>query len=428
MASKAFGSKVPVLPHLTQGMGGIPGEIRDLRNDIEEAFLASETTGNGGTNLIAVDEWVNPLAADAAYVLAAGAAGVAATTVTTMTHGTLPHARNLTVTCDSTGTGEGAVVITGTDINGDTLTESFTVPAADDVAVGNKAFKTVTSVLIPAKTVGMTDLAITVGSGDKLGLGSKAKLRNGVVAKLAEMMDGVVGGSAGAATAVNTGLTLCGHASFTNPKAAELISVVADVLITAVALTILPAGLDYPRKLQVRITDADSSISAGVVTLVGRAIDGSSVTQAIPLAGGTRTVITDGVYASLTTATVTALAGNGAGDNIGIGVGAALGLPIPAGATSVAVFKTCVDSGNEVVAGVDATARAVAPTTAANAAHDYDFWFSYVVTPAQSAHTHPGTVGTLATPTVGAPNGTFLPNTVPNGVHDYALVYERDLS
>jgi hypothetical protein len=428
MSSKSFGSKAPAVPHLLVGTGGLSGEVQDLRRDVEEAFVSQETPGHGGTSVIAVDEWTAPLAANAAYVLAAGAITAVATTITTLTNATLPHARNLTITCDVTGTGEGNIVVHGTDVNGAVLSETFAIGAADGVLTGNKAFKTVTSVVLPAKTVGMTDLAITIGSGDKLGLGSKAKLRNGVVAKIAEMTDGVVGGAAGAATAVNTGLVLCGHASFTNPKAAELVSVVADVLIAAGELTVLPAGLDYPRKLQVRITDANSSISAGTVTLLGRAIDGTAVTQVIQLTGGTRTVVTDAVYASLTTATVAALAGNGVGDNVGIGVGAELGLPIPAGATSVAVFKTCVDSANEVVAGVDATARAVAPTTAANAVHDYDFWFSYVVTPVQSSHTHPGSVGTLATPAVGVPNGTFLPNTVANASHNYAVVYERDLT
>jgi hypothetical protein len=188
-------------------------------------------------------------------------------------------------------------------------------------------------------------------------------------------------------------VTLCGHASFLNPIAAELISVVNDVLL-ADGAQVIAAQPDYPRKLQVRITDGDSSISAGTVTLVGVGIDGSAVTQTINLAGGTRTVITDAVYATLTSATVAALAGHGAGDNIGIGVGAALGLPIPTGAAGVAVTKTCVDSVNEAVAGVDATARSVAPTTAANAAHDYDFFFKYTVTPTQAAHDHGAATGT----------------------------------
>lgn len=36
------------------------------------------------------------------------------------------------------------------------------------------------------------------------------------------------------------------------------------------------------------------------------------------------------------------------------------------------------------------------------------------------------TNGVLAAAATGAPNGTYLPNTVPNGTHDYAIYYEFD--
>ena len=48
----------------------------------------------------------------------------------------------------------------------------------------------------------------------------------------------------------------------------------------------------------------------------------------------------------------------------------------------------------------------------------------------QAAHTHPGggsVPGTYTVPAVGLPNGTYTPTDAPNGAHDYALVYERDL-
>ena len=190
MSSKSFGSSAPAVPHLIVGQGGLSGEIHDLRSDIDVAFLLTETPGLGGSGLVSVDEWTNPLAADDDYVLVSTAAAVAAATVTTLTHGTLPDARNLTVTCTVTGTGEGAVVVTGVDVNGAVIHEHFTVPAATAVVTGSSAFKTVTSVLIPALTVGMTVLLVKVGSGNKLGLTSKAKLRTGVVHVIGELMDG----------------------------------------------------------------------------------------------------------------------------------------------------------------------------------------------------------------------------------------------
>ena len=42
MASKAFGSARPELPHLVQPGGGLSGEINDLRNDIDDAFEVLE--------------------------------------------------------------------------------------------------------------------------------------------------------------------------------------------------------------------------------------------------------------------------------------------------------------------------------------------------------------------------------------------------
>ena len=35
-------------------------------------------------------------------------------------------------------------------------------------------------------------------------------------------------------------------------------------------------------------------------------------------------------------------------------------------------------------------------------------------------------MGAMATQAVGAPNGTFAPNKVPDGTQDYTLVYEQD--
>ena len=46
MPSRFFGSKVPDVPHLVKVPGGIAGEIKDLRDDIEEAFLDLEANSS----------------------------------------------------------------------------------------------------------------------------------------------------------------------------------------------------------------------------------------------------------------------------------------------------------------------------------------------------------------------------------------------
>jgi hypothetical protein len=182
-------------------------------------------------------------------------------------------------------------------------------------------------------------------------------------------------------TVVTAAVIHSGYAFFTNPIAAELVTVVNDVQMATGAL-VIAIQPNCPRKLQVRITDAANAVT-GTCILVGVGADGSALTQTIQLTGGTRTIITTDAYATLTTATLAVAGGAGGGKNIGIGVGAALGLPIPAAATSVSVYKATCDYADEAVGTVDATARTIAPTTAANAAHEYEFWFKYTL-----SHTH----------------------------------------
>lgn len=82
-----------------------------------------------------------------------------------------PYPRNLQITPGGTTAGvpAGNVVVTGTNINGDVITENFAFLAnATAATVGAKAFKTVTSILFPIQDeAGAT---YSVGFGDKIGL------------------------------------------------------------------------------------------------------------------------------------------------------------------------------------------------------------------------------------------------------------------
>ncbi len=168
------------------------------------------------------------------------------------------------------------------------------------------------------------------------------------------------------------------HVRYTAPIAAEVISIVADVSMANGAQTIA-AQPDYPRKLQVAITDANSSVSAGIVTIVGVDASGNAVSEAVALTGGTATKKTANAFAHVTSATISALAGAAAADHISIGVAADLGLPAmgnPA-PSGFAVFKANVNQADEAVGTVDATAGTIAPTSAPNASRSYDFWYTF---------------------------------------------------
>ena len=187
-----------------------------------------------------------------------------------------------------------------------------------------------------------------------------------------------LGDGAGALTFAGSAFKRSNMVRYTNPIAAELISIVADVSMANGAQTIA-AQPDFPRKLQVRITDADSSVSAGIVTIVGTDPSGNAVSEAVALTGGTATKKTANAFSHVTSATISALAGNAGADHISIGVAADLGLPghgnpVPG---SFAVYKSNVSNGDQAVGTVDAVAGTISPTTAPDATKAYDFWYTF---------------------------------------------------
>ena len=191
----------------------------------------------------------------------------------------------------------------------------------------------------------------------------------------------------GGHTHAGTASQLNGFVRYEAPIAAELISIVAALDPVANVTLTIAAQPDYPRKLQIDLVDANSSISAGVVTLIGVGVHGQAVTQAVPLTGGSATTITTHAYATLTSAIVTGLVGAAAGDTISIGVGAALGLPGPYALTPSAftVYKSNLANANEAVGTVDATNATIIPTTAPDGSRNFSFWYRYTYTPAIAA-------------------------------------------
>lgn len=83
-----------------------------------------------------------------------------------------PYPRNITATSGGTAGDIGAiqVTVTGTNIKDETISETLPVFTADNATtvVGNKAFKTVTQVVIPAHDG--TGATTAIGFGDKIGL------------------------------------------------------------------------------------------------------------------------------------------------------------------------------------------------------------------------------------------------------------------
>lgn len=132
-----------------------------LGNIIENAYRMN----TGGQDL------GSPAAAGAASVLAAQALPAAGTTTVNagITNPDVP--RNVSITGNQAGI-NGTVVVNGTDAEDKAITENIVANGAATV-VGNKAFKTVTSIVFPTRN-GAGD-TISVGRGSKLGLGARLK-------------------------------------------------------------------------------------------------------------------------------------------------------------------------------------------------------------------------------------------------------------
>lgn len=109
-------------------------------------------------------------AGSAASVLAATATVAAGTTITTgITNPDVPRALSITTGGTTANIAAGNVVITGTNVEGKTITESFTMADNLNGSVnGTKAFKTVTSVVFPAADG--TSATISVGTQNVLGV------------------------------------------------------------------------------------------------------------------------------------------------------------------------------------------------------------------------------------------------------------------
>lgn len=159
------------------------------RYDTESAGTLS-TAVTGQTSDVAVPSRVSWTALQAATLSTTGVHaavtdnGTDQTITTSITNP--PAARNITATAGGTAADVKAVqvVITGTDISGAALTETlpaFTVNTTGSVT-GAKAFKTVTSILIPAHDG--TGATTAIGFGDILGLPYKLATNTVLLAAL----------------------------------------------------------------------------------------------------------------------------------------------------------------------------------------------------------------------------------------------------
>lgn len=201
MPSKLFGTRTAQLPHLVrQGKLGIPGEIGDLREDVEEALEQLE--GYGG--LLMLEEFTNLVAADPDGIktsFATSASQQVFTHAASDLNGVVGGAemvppRNPTVTSSNhADVNAVAVVFVGKirDATGKLVAQSVTVNVTDNgntTDVGAKALSIVEQVTIPA--MAGTGGALQLGFGNVVGLKKKVRSAAGLPVVAQQITDGAL--------------------------------------------------------------------------------------------------------------------------------------------------------------------------------------------------------------------------------------------
>jgi hypothetical protein len=186
LGSGVLTTKRPNQSRFVTGKRGLAGEVGDLRDDLEEEMRAAAA--------IAIEEFVDPAAADVDAIKTAFAS--VATPVTYSTAAELDGVvglaemdppRNVTVTTGAAGTPADApatMTVNGTGADDEVLSEVITVSQIAGEGTGTAAFKTVTSIVFPAGDG--TGATLEVGFGDVFGLGRPLLSRAGLASVLRE--------------------------------------------------------------------------------------------------------------------------------------------------------------------------------------------------------------------------------------------------
>lgn len=194
------------------------------------------------------------------------------------------------------------------------------------------------------------------------------------------------------ATATNTAISHSSQCAVGKPAIPETTAVACTLVADAnvangVAMTVA-AQPAWPCRLAVIITDADTSISAGIITIVGVDASGRAATETVSLTGGSATRVSANAYSTITSITPSALVGNTGADKVAIGHSNKLGVPVPSGFTSFLGYFLQVDGVKEAIAAQGATSATFTPTTPPDGTKSYTLMYTYDIPVIQAAHTH----------------------------------------
>lgn len=139
-----------------------------LNNRHQRQIVAEHQSVNG---YLRRQAWSAPAAADAGLILNDQATSSSVVTTVTSFLAQPDFPRNIVITPGGTTTDvpAGDITVTGTNIRGEVISETFTLTANQSAAeTGSKAFASVTSIVFPIQDGAAA--TYDVGTGDKLGL------------------------------------------------------------------------------------------------------------------------------------------------------------------------------------------------------------------------------------------------------------------
>jgi hypothetical protein len=135
-------------------------------SDIKAVFLEADTNAADNVSVAAADQPNTDFTIDGTDA----SGGVA----------TFSAARIITATTVGTGDADKVVTITGTDLDGNTITDTITLPGSATTTAGTKYFKTVTAASISAQPAANVSLGHAAGAADIV-YGGRTRLKGAFI-------------------------------------------------------------------------------------------------------------------------------------------------------------------------------------------------------------------------------------------------------
>ena len=217
------------------------------------------------------------------------------------------------------------------------------------------------------------------------------KTTNGGTGALTDEVFTVLQNGNATATGAVTGATLVGTLSPARTIACKqsIWAPIAIEQITLLAATQIGNGPQNPlvipsepRNLSLKITEGGAAVTAGSMVVTGLDQNGQVVSETFSMiSAGSPLLVGTKCFSKINAPggiVMSGVVGGAAATTVSIGVGDKLGLVFQPG-SSVTVHKANVGNTSEAVGTVSASNGTIIPTTVANAVHNYHFWYTYTL-------------------------------------------------